>query len=322
MDEMKKNIVKLHPSGVVLEGNSETTILDTALSLGVSLNHGCKNGTCGVCRARVLAENGEIITEVLACQYYPTSDVILEIDYLPELDSIRCITSPAKVDSILQQTETIIVLSLRLPPQNAFKYLAGQYIDLTLQGVTRSYSIASAPVNDNKLELHFKRVIGGEMSDNIFSPVRKNQLLQIEGPKGTFFFRNNKMGPIIFLVTGTGFAPAKAIISELILQKKLDRPIYIYWGNRNSELFYDDAPLLWNKELSNVSVYLCLSKEESGWLGRRGHVQDCFLADGICLDQAEVYACGSIEMIESAKSLLIGAGLDRDGFYSDAFVAS
>ena len=40
------------------------------------------------------------------------------------------------------------------------------------------------------------------------------------------------------------------------------------------------------------------------------------------LCDAEVYACGSIEMIDSAKSLFIGAGLDRDSFYSDAFVAS
>jgi len=324
MTEKKIYTVTLQPSGVVFEGDSESTILDSAVSAGIVLEHSCKTGVCGVCEAQVFSGDGQTeLSVVLTCQHKPTSDMNLKAEYFPELDTIKCMTFPAKVSQVLLKAENIMVLKLRYPPKSKFSFLPGQYIDLKYQGVTRSYSLASIPNEENTIELHFKRVERGEMSEKIFAPIAENQLLQLEGPKGTFFLRDKKAGPIIFIATGTGYAPVKSMVSDFIQKQQFDRPIYVYWGNRSSNLFYDKQQLLeWANNIEILNAELCLSRSDIGWTGRIGYVQDCVLEDGISLSDAEVYACGSIEMIESAKSSLIGAGLDKDSFYSDAFVAS
>lgn len=322
--EEKKHIITLLPSGVVFESLPEKTILDSALDAGIVLEHSCKTGSCGACEAKIVtSENHQVDnSDLLTCQVKASCNMTLEADYFPELADIKCLTVPAKVNRILHHSSDIMVLELRLPPKNIFNFLPGQYIDLKYNGVVRSYSIASIPNAKNTLELHFKKVSDGAMSSKIFSPVPEGQLLQIEGPKGSFFFRDTKTGPIIFLATGTGFAPVKAIVSKLIYDEKLNRPIYIYWGNRHSELFYDDSPLDLAKKFENIHISLCLSREESGWVGRSGYIQDCLLSDGVSLIDAEVYACGSMDMINKSREALIESGLDKSSFYSDAFVAS
>ena len=160
------------------------------------------------------------------------------------------------------------------------------------------------------------------MSEKIFLPISTNQLLQIEGPKGTFFLRNRKSGPIIFVATGTGFAPVKAIVNSIIESGKRGRNIYIYWGNRSPELFYDNCHEEWVANVEGLNVELCLSKSNAEWSGRQGYVQDCIVQDLINLTDAEVYACGSYDMIQSARKVLVSAGLSENCFYSDAFVAS
>ncbi|RYC47822.1 CDP-6-deoxy-delta-3,4-glucoseen reductase [Pectobacterium zantedeschiae] len=316
------NKIKLMPSGVVFECGSEKTILDAAIDQGIVLEHSCKNGSCNACEAHILSPQGEILTTILTCQVKPDCDMTLEAEYYPELANIKSKTAPCKVDSIEYPHEDIVIITLRLPPTANLIFLPGQYLDLKYQGITRSYSIASIPKNNSKIELHLKRVENGAMSSKVFSNLSANQLMQLEGPKGTFFYRNNESsGPIIFLATGTGFAPIKSIVTDL-LNNGVQRDIYIYWGNRKSSLFYDPSVELWESQHANVKCNLVLSQPEEGWNGRYGYVQEFVIADIGDLNTASVYACGSQSMIESAKALLIEKGLPTANFYSDAFVVS
>ena len=265
MVDIKKHQITLLPSGVVFESSSEKTILESALEAGIALEHSCKTGTCGICEAKIISSEGNELDErvLLTCQAMPSCNLTLHAEYFPELENIKCLTAPAKVNSILYKSEDIISLELRFPPKVKFDFLPGQYLDLKYQGITRSYSIASIPNEKNTIELHFKRVLDGQMSEKIFSPIKENQLVQVEGPKGTFFFHNKKTGPIIFIATGTGFAPIKAMVSQLIQDQQLDRPIHIYWGNRSSDLFYDKEVLLnWSERFDSIKAEFCLSMAE------------------------------------------------------------
>ncbi|MGR6772839.1 FAD-binding oxidoreductase [Pectobacterium brasiliense] len=313
--------ITLMPSGTRFECGSEKTILDSAIEQGIVLEHSCKNGSCNTCEARVLNQQGEVLTTILTCKIKPDCDMILEATYYPELADIKSKTVPCKVDSIEYPNEDIVLIRLRLPPTAKFTFLPGQYLDLKYQGITRSYSVASIPQNNN-VELHLKRVKNGAMSSKIFGQISVNQLMQLEGPKGTFFYRDKEgEGPVVFLATGTGFAPIKSIVTDL-LDKEIQRDIYIYWGNRSSKLFYDPVTELWENLHANIKCNLILSQPEDGWNGRYGYVQQFVFADIGNLDTASVYACGSQSMIESAKALLIEQGLPADKFYSDAFVVS
>ena len=160
------------------------TILDAANNNNISLEYSCKNGRCGVCIAEVLngetstmqAEeyiqlNQEFSSSILTCSRTPLSDVTLNIEDLGDIGKIQSMTLPCKIDSISNLTEDVIKLTLRLPPNNNFKFIPGQYINLIKNDFRRSYSIANKPDDKNKIELHVKRVDQGLMSQYLFLAV-------------------------------------------------------------------------------------------------------------------------------------------------------
>jgi CDP-4-dehydro-6-deoxyglucose reductase len=198
-------------------------------------------------------------------------------------------------------------------------FLPGQYVDLIAKGVRRSYSIANAPRSDGTLELHVRRYPGGVMSNHLFDHAMDGELMRLQGPLGTFFRREERTGPMLFLATGTGIAPVKALLEEIAADPSATagRPIAVYWGNREPEDVYWQPP-----ESAGVRVVPVLSRALPDYAGRRGYVQDALLADWPDLRGAEVYACGSQAMIQAAEKPLVDAGLDPHAFHYDAFVSS
>ncbi|MDA9325360.1 hypothetical protein N9Q36_01430 [Flavobacteriales bacterium] len=63
-----------------------------------------------------------------------------------------------------------------------------------------------------------------------------------------------------------------------------------------------------------------LSQEKNEWNGETGYVQNIILKNKIDLDSTQVYACGSNNMIKSARKLLLTSGLKEHSFFSDAFI--
>ncbi|MDA9325361.1 hypothetical protein N9Q36_01435 [Flavobacteriales bacterium] len=53
------------------------------------------------------------------------------------------------------------------------------------------------------------------MSNYLFENSKKNDLLRLEGPIGTFFLRESNAKNLLFLATGTGVAPIKSMLDNL-----------------------------------------------------------------------------------------------------------
>jgi CDP-4-dehydro-6-deoxyglucose reductase len=308
------------------------TILVGAQKENINLNYSCKTGRCQSCKARVIkgttnaefeeiglsaedTENGYILT----CVRTPTSDVILDLDDLSDymLEPIK--TLPSKIDSITKISSNVIELQLRIPPSASFNYLSGQYIKIIRGDYKRSYSIANRNSASN-LVLFIKNYEGGRFSNYLFNEAKINDLLRIEGPMGTFFYRNTNKKNIVFLATGTGIAPVKAILEQMDSDNEdtLNKNIYVFFGGRFSE------DLFWKPEFSNIKVNFIpvLSKNTHDWNGATGYVQDVVLSKSINLSDSVVYACGSEKMINDSNKILIQNGLSEDSFYSDAFVTA
>jgi CDP-4-dehydro-6-deoxyglucose reductase len=125
---------------------------------------------------------------------------------------------------------------------------------------------------------------------------------------------------LIFLATGTGIAPVKAILETIpgLAPAQRPRSVTVLWGGRvRDDLYYDIAAM--SGEHRYVPV---LSRADESWTGSRGHVQDVLLGLKPDLVKAAVYACGSDAMIHNAQESIVRAGLPVDRFYSDAFVCS
>lgn len=318
--------INIQPANIHYLAVSDVTLLDAALASKVSLQHSCKSGTCGTCVATVMSgtitnERGELVTDgnVLTCQSYAGSDAVLHATYFSELADIPCITLPCKIDQQQFLADDILILTLRIPPTTSFHYLPGQYISLISGSVRRSYSIANAQVSDNVITLHIRL-----LPDGIFSQVLKNstlnQLMRLEGPKGTFFVRDAP-NPIIFLAGGTGFAPVQAMV-EGLLAIHSTRQIYIYWGMPVSSSLYTNVAQSWVGAYDNVQYVPVISSADEKWAGRRGWVHQAVMDDFAHLNDFHVYACGSTAMVEAAKMAFATKGLDADYFYSDVFLPS
>jgi len=316
--------IKIQPSGLCFNADEDASILDSALSANIHLEHSCKNGDCGACAAElhtglVVDALGNSCTSgrILTCATRPQSDLELVATFHPELAAIQQKVVPAKVDQILFAGKDVAVITLRLPPNANFHYLPGQYLDMTYQGVKRSYSIANAQVVSAGIELHIRRVPNGCFSELLFTEVKKDSLMRIEGPKGTFFVRDTGR-PIIFLAGGTGFAPIKAM-TEGLLANQCNRDLHIYWGMPSASMFYSNIARQWAETHSSISYIPVVSEYCENWQGRTGFVHQAVLEDFADLSAFDVYACGSPLMIDSAKKDFLLQGLDARNFYSDAF---
>ena len=322
--------VMLAPSGKQIVVEHETTILDAAVRDRIGLPHGCRDGSCGQCKSRLLTGHvsqpkslGGISDEelaegyILTCVAEPTSDIEIESTYYPELDGIEAALFPCKADSIDFPVPDIAIVRLRLPPNSEMAYLPGQYLDLMWKGMRRSYSIANIGRNDGGLELHIRRFPDGKFSQLIFKDLSPGMLLRIHGPHGTFFVRKGD-SPIIFLAGGTGFAPIKAMVEQL-LDENSRRSIHIYWGVSSADTLYSQLPDLWQENRENISFTPVLSGNDSSWQGRRGLVHAAVMHDFTDLSEFELYACGSLDMVTVAKANFLDQGLLAENFFSDAF---
>ncbi len=314
-----------------VDGNK--TLLVEAKSKGVVLEHSCRTGRCGVCKAKVLSGKTRVIQpeaaltgdeissgDVLTCCRAAVSDVELDIEDLGRLAEIEIKTVPCRIDSIAILAPDVVEVVLRLPPASRLQYLSGQYVDVILRNIRRSYSIANYPKHDGKLVLQIRHIDQGVMSQYWFNEARVNDLLRLEGPLGTFCLRTIDQSNLVFLATGTGIAPVRALLEELevIHHSVAGKSIHVYWGGRVPSDIY------WQASFDNLSFRFVpvLSSGPAGWRGRTGYVQQALLNDDVDLTDAVVYACGSDAMIHSAREQLTASGLHPKKFYSDAFVSS
>jgi CDP-4-dehydro-6-deoxyglucose reductase len=309
------------------------TIFEAAKKNNITLEHSCLNSRCSTCMVKVISgqtknnEEESVLTEeqkkqkfVLSCNAKPLSDLELDIEDLGEITIFEKKIIPAKISVIEKLTDEVIKLVLRIPPNSNFNFNSGQYVNIFKASVKRSYSIANNFNNGNQLHFFIKYYDKGLMSEYFFNKAKLNDLLRIEGPIGTFFLRNTPIKNIIFLSTGTGIAPVKAILESLISSetKYLNKKFWIIHGARYKK------DLFWNPSIKNTNLDIeyvpVLSRENENWKGAKGYVQHIVLNKQIDLSDSQVYACGSNEMIESAKNLLCCSGLEEINFFSDAFI--
>jgi CDP-4-dehydro-6-deoxyglucose reductase len=309
------------------------SILDAARAGGVTLEYSCRTGRCGICKAPASGETALLRPEdeslspdetaaglILTCCRAAVGDVALDVEPLDRMAGLETRTMPARIVSIDRLAPDIVRVVLKTPPTSPLRFLPGQYVDVLAAGVRRSYSLANAPRADNLLELIVKRYPGGTLSQYWFERAAPNDLVRVEGPFGTFFLRDDGPRNIVFLATGTGIAPVKALLEELATDpvRAARHRLQVFWGNREQDSFCWDPVDLG----LDVAFHHLLSGANPGWGGKRGYVQDAAIHHGFDPADTVVYACGSSAMIASARTVMTALGLPAKRFFSDAFVSS
>jgi CDP-4-dehydro-6-deoxyglucose reductase len=336
--------ISLAKSNISFSVAPDQSLLDAALGASLNLPHSCKGGNCGSCRARLIQgeihyPNGPPLglsqTEVadgfvLLCQARARSDVCIETHEITTPDQVLIKRLPARIERALPLSHDVMGLYLRLPAAETFRFEAGQYIDIMLSGGRRrSFSIASPPHCSRLLELHVRRVAGGEFSERLFDEGPQNALLNIEGPLGQFVYRARAampgVAPMLLVGGGTGIAPLLSILRHVI-ENGIERDMTVYWGVRGESDLYarevledlaqrcpaDGRPA----RLRYVPV---LSEPSAGWQGSRGFVHDAVLNGIVDLEKYDVYAAGPPAMITAVRSEFGRRGVAANRLFFDSF---
>ena len=319
------------PSNHSFEIDTEETIIEAALAHGYTLPHSCRNGACGVCKGKILQGSVDYgdhqayaLTDAekaagmaLFCCAKPKSDLVIESLEVTTGNEIQVKTLPCRVQKMDKIAHDVMVLYLKLPANEYLQFLAGQYIDiLQKDDKPRSFSLANAPHEDEFLELHVRNIAGGAFTHHVFNEMKERDILRIKGPLGTFFLREDSNKPIIFVASGTGFAPVKAII-EHAMYIGIKRPMHLYWGVRKqADLYMLDETKKW--EEYGIKFTPVVSDET--WPGRTGFVHQAVVDDYADLSGYQVYACGAPVVVEAAhRDLTQKCKLPNEEFFSDAF---
>ena len=332
--------VTVQPSGQSFDAEEGEAVLTAALRQGVMLPYGCKNGACGSCKgkivagsvdyghyhARVLTEEERAHGKALFCQAKPLGELVIECRTIGAAKDIAVKLLPCRVQKLDKVADDVMIVQLKLPANERLQFLPGQYIDFLLKGgERRSFSMANSPHADELVELHIRHVAGGNFTDHVFGKMKERDILRLEGPLGSFFLREDGAKPIVFVASGTGFAPIKSII-ESAFYKKIERPMVLYWGARRpKDLYLNALPEKWVREHATFRYVPVISeaRPEDAWSGRSGFVHRAVMEDMPDLSGHQVYACGVPIMVDSArKDYIEKCGLPEDEFYADSFTTA
>ncbi|MYZ06557.1 2Fe-2S iron-sulfur cluster binding domain-containing protein [Streptomyces sp. SID2999] len=329
--------VTVEPVGKEVLCREDQPILDACLRAGIWLPHSCTHGTCGTCKAEVL--DGEVDHggsssfalmdferdegRTLLCCATPRSDVTIEgdveeeegVEHFPVRDFTATVVS---LDDIATDTRRIV-----LGLDSDLEFNPGQYLQVAVpgKGVTRTYSMANAPSEPRRVELHVRRTPGGVATDGwIFSTLQVGDEIALAGPYGKFFYREARDEPAVLIAGGTGLAPMKSIIRR-VLESDLRRTLVLYQGARTADQFYDrDFFAALAKEHPGRFDYRpCLSDEEHPDFAH-GTVLDVLDADRPTLSGHVGYLCGPPPMVEAAMKLLMRKRLFPRDIYREDFL--
>lgn len=204
---------------------------------------------------------------------------------------------------------------------NELHFQAGQYVSVVVDhtGDRRSYSICSNPDNAQSFDLLIDHSPNGVGSNYMRSLQFGNQI-DILGPMGRFVV--NKQGTedeIIFVATGSGIAPFRAMVLDLLQDKAEKRPVTLYWGLRYiTDLFWANEFQDLVESYSNFKFHPVISKAIEEWTLCRGRVTDCLNIHEIPVN-AGYYLCGSAPMIKDTQALLLQKGVSEQNIHFEKF---
>lgn len=126
----------------------------------------------------------------------------------------------------------------------------------------RSYSIAGkiTPLADIEFCISYKP--DGPASDYFFKTIQPGNLIRVKAPEGNFILPDHRDQHLFLICTGTGIAPFRAMIHQLMNHDKPFRSVYLIFGTRTKgDLLYKDEFREWTDLIPNLHITVCFSRE-------------------------------------------------------------
>src|SRR5574343_1135225 len=232
---------------------------------------------------------------------------------------LKCVV--IKTEDITHSTRRFWI---QIPELETFEFEPGQFVtfDLPIHEQRnkrwRSYSIASAPDGSNIFELVIVLMEDGLGTPHLFNEVTVGSELLVRGPQGKFTMPKQLDKDLYLVCTGTGIAPFRSMVHYIHQQNLPHQSIYLLAGHRHRHnLLYHDEMLRLQQEFQGFEYHPVLSREE--WEGHSGYVHQVYSNILNGSTDARFMLCGWKNMVDEAKTHLIGMGFDKKQIHSELY---
>jgi len=232
----------------------------------------------------------------------------------------------ATVAALRDETPHVKTLSLDVAGWSGHR--PGQHVDIRLTAedgyqAQRSYSIASAPSVESRIELTIERVAGGEVSPFLHDEVAVGDRFEVRGPIGGYFvWDGGSTDPLLLVAGGSGVVPLMAIVRHRAAVGS-SAPCTLLFSSRTP------ADIIYGAELETLAarndglrvVHTLTREQPEGWTGYSRRIDAQMLQDvlGTASGSANVFVCGPTPLVEVAATSLVSLGLPPSRVRTERF---
>lgn len=316
------------------------TLLRAALRAGMGLPYECSVGGCGTCKIEVLegqasmarsdcaglSERDRAKGRLLACQAVPEGDCTIKVRLDP---ACRPWIQPRRMRVVLEAASDVThdIREFRFKGERPALFRPGQYALLRLPGMDadRAYSMSNLPNEQGEWHFQVRRVPRGAAGEVLFDRMRPGQAIELDGPYGMAYLREDARRDVVCIAGGSGLAPMLSIArgmfaSSLMRERRLT---FLYGARSPGDVcgleFLEALPGFHGRGRYFASVSDQQAAE--GWQGAVGYVHEHLPAIlGAALAEHEFYLAGPPAMVEAVEGLLLrDAGVPQEQLHFDRY---
>ena len=322
--------------------DSNDTILRSALRAGLGFPYECNSGSCGSCKFELV--EGDVNTiwknapglshrdirkgKKLACQSIPQRDCVIKTSpdnrFCPKTKPVRAVAELYQVNHL-----TADMAEFCFRTSQPADFLPGQYALLEIKNVSgvRAYSMSNLPNSTGEWHFIIKKIENGAATRKIFETIRVGDSVNLDGPYGLAYLRQDSPRDIVCIGGGSGLSPIMSIVRAAVREPKLNnKQIYLFYGGRGPadicvpKLISDEDEL--NRRIINLNAISEPDLDPTGVWG--GDI--CFIHELVekklanTMKDYEFYFCGPLNMTETvARVLMINYQVPFEQLHYDRF---
>lgn len=144
----------------------------------------------------------------------------------------------ATITEIESLAPSVVQLTIAITG-SGFRFQPGQWVNFRFpEGVSRAYTIASAPERPEAVQLCVR--VGQGKGGLALQNLKAGAAVTIDGPHGSFLLPAGDDLPVVFLAGDTGIAPVRSIVLHMLASKDPRKIVVLYEPDHRHILYAAD----------------------------------------------------------------------------------
>ena len=218
----------------------------------------------------------------------------------------------AQVVSITPATPSIRLLTLNID-NPAFRFLAGQWVELTrdIEGrsYTAGYSITNSPLYRGQIELAIKASAKHPLARWIHHRAMPGDSLQVTQGQGPFVYVPEMSDNLVLIGGGVGVTPLISIFRHVRDAALPTCTHLLYSVSDSREILFREELEAAARKHDNLRVSITVTHPDAQWQGLTGRIDPIKLHAIDMPDDTLFYLCGPKGMVEDLSTMLHELGV-------------